>query len=127
MADEDPDVISFDKARQDKWQNDAIKGTSGMPLPIVANVLMALRRDKNLRDVFAYDEMARQIVLTQAIGNSMAPFELRAIVDQDVIYVAEYLQQAGLKHVGTGVVREAISVCALENSWHPVRDYLDRL
>ena len=51
----------------------------------------------------------------------------RAIVDEDVAYVAEYLQQAGLKHIGSGIVRDAINARASENAYHPVRDYLDRL
>ncbi|WP_426615382.1 VapE domain-containing protein [Bradyrhizobium sp. McL0616] len=127
MTDDDPDVIDIAKARRSKWQNDCIKGESGRPLPIIANVLLALRRDSGLQDAFAFDEMARTAMLMHAIGNPMAPFEPRGIIDGDVAYVAEYLQQAGLKHVGSGVVRDAIGARATENSFHPVRDYLDSL
>ena len=74
-----------------------------------------------------YDEMARTAMLVHPIGSPMAPFEPRAIVDEDVVYVSEYLQQAGLKHIGSGIVRDAIGARAIENSFHPVRDYLDSL
>ena len=96
-------------------------------MPIIANALLALRRDGGLRDAFAYDEMPRTTMLMHRIGSPMAPFEARAIIDEDVVYVAEYLQQAGLKHIGSGVVRDAIGARAIENSYHPVRDYLESL
>ena len=44
MAEDDPDVINLAKARRGKWQNDCIKSAKGMPLPIIANALLALRR-----------------------------------------------------------------------------------
>jgi predicted P-loop ATPase len=126
MAD-DEDVINLNKVRHSRWQNDCIKGTTGKPLPIIANALLALRRDSGLRDAFAYDEMARTAMLMHPIGSPLAPFEPRAIIDEDVVYVAEYLQQSGLRHIGSSVVRDAIGARAVENSYHPVRDYLDRL
>jgi predicted P-loop ATPase len=127
MADDDPDVINFDKARRAKWQNDCIKSDNGKLLPIVANALLALRRDSGLQDAFAYDEMQRTAMLMHPIGSPLAPFDPRAIIDEDVVYVAEYLQQAGLKHIASGVVREAVGARAVENSYHPVRDYLESL
>src|SRR6267142_2350266 len=108
MPDDDPDIIDLDSVRRAKWLNDCIKGKGGRPLPIIANALLALRRDDGLRDAFFYDQMTRTAVLVHPIGSPMAPFEPRALIDEDVVYVAEYLQQAGLKHIGTGIVRDAI-------------------
>jgi predicted P-loop ATPase len=127
MTDDGPDIINLNSARRGKWQNNCIKGTTGKPLPIIANALLALRRDSGLQDAFAYDEMLRTAMLMHLIGSPLAPFEPRAIIDEDVAYVAEYLQQAGLKHIGSGVVRDAIGARALENAYHPVRDYLETL
>ncbi|MET4201317.1 virulence-associated E family protein [Bradyrhizobium sp. LA6.12] len=127
MTDDDPDVINLARARRGKWQNDCIKSDSGRPLPIIANALLALRRDSGLQDAFAHDAMTRTTMLMHPIGSPMAPFEPRAVIDEDVAYAAEYLQKAGLKQVGSGVVRDAIAARALENSYHPVLDYLDRL
>jgi predicted P-loop ATPase len=124
---DDDSVIDLGAARRGKWQNDCIKGPNGNPLPIVANALLALRHDNGLRDAFAFDEMLRTTTLTHLIGNPMAPFEPRAIVDEDVVLVTEYLQKAGLKHIGTSIVRDAISARARENAYHPVRDYLHQL
>jgi predicted P-loop ATPase len=126
MADDD-DIIDFNKARRDKWLNDCVTGATGRPLSIIANALLALRRDSGLQDAFAFDEMARTAMLMHPIGSPLAPFEPRAIIDEDAAYVAEYLQQAGLKHVSSSVVRDAIGARALENAYHPVRDYLESL
>jgi len=123
---DDLKVIDFSALRDD-WIRRCIKSDSGKPLANVANVLLALRLDCGLRDVFAYDEMARQVILTHQIGSPLAPFEPRAVTDEDVVFVAEYLQQAGLKNVGSGVVREGIGARARESSFHPVRQYLDSL
>lgn len=127
MADDDPDVINLDAVRRGKWLNDCIKSERGRPLPIIANALLALRRDGGLQDAFAFDEMARAAMLVHPIGSPMAPLKPRAIVDDDVVYVTEYLQGAGLKHIGSRIVRDAICTRAAENSYHPVRDYFDNL
>jgi predicted P-loop ATPase len=127
MTDDDPDIVNFNKVRRDKWLNDCIKGSRKQPLAIIANALIALRRDSGLQDAFAYDEMARTAMLMHPIGSPLAPFEPRVVIDEDVAYVGEYLQQVGLRHIGSGVVRDAIGARALENAWHPLRDYLEGL
>jgi hypothetical protein len=78
MVDDDPDIINLDKARRGKWQNDCIKSDNGKLLPIVANALLALRRDGGLQDAFAYDEMQRTAMLMHPIGSPLAPFNPRA-------------------------------------------------
>jgi hypothetical protein len=37
MTDDGPDVIDLTAVRRGKWLNDCIKGTTGRPLPILAN------------------------------------------------------------------------------------------
>ena len=112
--DDDPDVIDLTAVRRGKWLNDCIKGTTGRPLPIIANALIALRRDSGLQDAFAFDEMARTVVMLHPIGSPLAPFEPRAITDEDVAYVAEYLQQAGLSTL-------AAAWCAMRSALAPSR------
>ena len=123
IADDDPDVIDQEKekVRRNKWQNDCIKGTTGKPLPILADALLALRRDSGLQDCVASDAMGRTTMLMHPVGSPMAPFEPRPICDEDVAYIVEYLQQAGLKHIGSGIVRDAIGARAAENCYHPVQ------
>ena len=82
-------------------------------------LLLALRRDPGLRQAFAYDEMLRQPVLRHVIGDPAVTFEARTVSDEDVIRVAEYLQRAGLKKVGSAIVREGIAVRARANALPP--------
>ena len=127
MADDNVTDLEKEKARRGKWQDGYIKGATGKPLANIANALLALRRDSGIQDAFAYDLMGRTTMLMHPIGSPVAPSEPRAILDEDVAYVAEYLQQAGLKHIGASIVRDAIGARASENAYHPVQDYLDRL
>jgi predicted P-loop ATPase len=127
-AEDDRAVVELSAVRSDHhWIRDAIKGETGKPLPNVANVLLALREDPGLRDAFAFDEMQRQPMLMHQIGSPLAPFQLRVITDEDVVFVAEYLQRAGLRNVGREVVRDGIRARAQECSYHPVHEYLEKL
>ena len=51
--------------RARSWLDQCIigDGKNGQPLPIVANALIALRKDPTLRDAFAFDEMLRAPML----------------------------------------------------------------
>ena len=66
-------------------------------------------------------------MLVHEIGQPLAPSALRALVDEDVTCLTEYLQRAGLKRIAREVVRDALSQRARELSFHPVRDWLDAL
>jgi predicted P-loop ATPase len=61
------------------------------------------------------------------IGAPLAPFECRAITDDDVTRLTEFLQKAGLKRIARETVRDAVNARARENSYHPVREYLGNL
>ncbi|MBR1149071.1 virulence-associated E family protein [Bradyrhizobium sp. JYMT SZCCT0428] len=100
---------------------------NGKPLPIVANALVALRRDPDIRDAFAYDEMMRTALLMHEVGSPMAPFECRPIADEDVVVLTEFLQKAGLNRIGRDTVRDALSARAKERAFHPVREWLQSL
>lgn len=52
---------------KDTWLAQCIS-ENGKPLPIVTNALVALRRDPNISDAFAHDEMQRCVMLVHEIG-----------------------------------------------------------
>ncbi|MGY4499161.1 putative P-loop ATPase [Bradyrhizobium sp. GM24.11] len=108
---------------KDTWLAQCIS-ENGRPLPVVTNALVALRRDPDIRDAFAYDEMQRSTIMMHQIGAPLAPFECRAVADEDVTVLTEFLQKAGLKRIARETVRDAINARARENSYHPVREYL---
>jgi predicted P-loop ATPase len=112
---------------KDSWLAQCIKGDTGNPLPVVANALIAFRRDPAMRDAVAFDEMQRTVMLTHEIGDPLAPFEPRPITDDDVTIATEWLQKAGLKRIARDTVRDALNARARENAYHPVLAYLNGL
>src|SRR3954451_10002761 len=111
---------------KDTWLAQCIS-ENGKPLPIVTNALVALRRDPDIRDAFAYDEMQRTAMLMHAIGQPLMPFESRAIADEDITVLTEFLQKAGIKRIGSATVRDAANARARENTYHPLREWLSSL
>jgi predicted P-loop ATPase len=111
-----------------RWLSRCIKGDNGKPLPILANVLTALREDPAIKDAFAVDEMLRAPMLLHPIGH---PLDVgtwpRPLTDTDVTDVVEFLQRAGLKRIAREVVRDAIDARARDLRFHPVLDYLESL
>src|SRR5215216_5210960 len=108
------------------WLSRCIKDEKGKPLPIVANVMVALRGDPDLRGAFAYDEMACMPMLQHEIGQPLMA-TTRPLTDGDVTHIQTWLQNAGLTRIGREPVHDAIRAYAREHSYHPVREYLEAL
>jgi predicted P-loop ATPase len=111
---------------KDTWLAQCIS-ENGKALPIVTNALLALRRDGNISDAFAYDEMQRCVMLTHEIGQPLVPFDVRPVGDEDITVLTEFLQRAGIRRIGRDIVRDAINVRGRELSYHPIREWLKGL
>jgi predicted P-loop ATPase len=121
----DENIVSFEEHRARAWHRDCILNDKKKILPIYANVILALRRDPDVRDVFAYDEMLRAVVMHREIpiGRVAEPCDRRA-GDKDVNDLLEWLHRAGMPGVKADVARMAMHTRAHESAFHPVRDYL---
>jgi hypothetical protein len=92
------------------------------------NVLLALRTEPELKGFFGYDEMLRTEVLLRPLFTNPDPnFKPRPVTDADVTSVLERLQWFGFPRLGKDTTHQAIDKYARENSFHPIRDYLDGL
>jgi predicted P-loop ATPase len=111
---------------KDTWLAQCIS-ENGKPLPIVTNALVALRRDPDIRDAFAYDQMQRCVMLVHEIGQPMASFDCRSVTDEDITVATEFLQKAGIRRIARDTVRDAVNVRARERSYHPIGEWLDGL
>ena len=114
------------------WYQETITGADGQILGILANALIGLRHDPAWQGVLAYDDMLRSAILRKPIPKHgpitrAEPFETRPLRDEDIAAAQEWLQIAGLPTVGKDTTHSAIVLVARENSFHPVRDYLDGL
>lgn len=115
------------------WIADALVSSRGETLSILANALLALRRDPAWRGVLAYDEMQCTAVLRRPIPRftgtppKASGTYPRPLTDEDATTATEWLQIAGLPKIGRDVVFSAVEVVARENGYHPVKQYLDGL
>jgi predicted P-loop ATPase len=108
------------------WIALCILGSTGQPIPDLANTLIALRHDPLLLNCFAFDEMLRATILVSELPGK--EWETRRLItDNDVSVVQEYLQLRGLPRVSQAIVSQAIDTRGTEASFHPIRNYLESL
>jgi predicted P-loop ATPase len=116
--------------RSDKteWKTDLLCNEDGKAKSVFANALHALRYAPEWRGVLAYNDFAN---MTEMVGpppwharsSSWSP---RAWSDTDDHLCTEWFQVEGIM-VTQKVVGPAVETVARENSFHPVRDYLESL
>jgi len=116
--------------RNTQWLGSAQTDRSAEPRGNLYNVMLALRHDPRIAELFAYDEMLRAPILLalvpgRTIDASDAAFSSRPVRDADVSALQELLQHAGLEKVGKDVVHQGVDLAAHERCFHPVRDYLN--
>ena len=114
------------------WLESCQRAPGGEPRPNLANVMVALRDDPALADLFAYDQMLRAPILLRPVPCKIvevpAPeFEPRPVRDADVAALQEHLQLAGLEKLSKDVVHQAVDLRAEEHAFHPVLRFLDSL
>jgi predicted P-loop ATPase len=111
------------------WIAQCIKDGNGKPIPNVANAIIALECDADIRDALAYDEMLRAPILVHQPGIPIGgeTVEPRPLTDEDVTDIQKWMQHAGLERIPRGTVRDAVELCGRRQSFHPLRNYLDSL
>ena len=113
--------------RQDPdWHEHCLRDEKGRVLSNLANVMLALRDDAFLCGMLAYDEMYAGEVLRCEL-NGAVRVNPRPVIDVDMTAIQEYLQLNGLTRVVKDTVHQAVDLRAREQSFHPVRDYLNPL
>ena len=101
------------------WHNQCIKGTTGKPLPNLANALIGLGAE--MPDAFAYDEMLCAPMLMFPLDETEVNFSPRPCTDVDVGIAQKRLQHLGLARLGKDVMHQAVDIRAHERRFHPVR------
>jgi predicted P-loop ATPase len=113
------------------WIDQCYRGDTGKLLPILANVMIALRLAPSINNCVAYDEMLCAPMLMAPLPDSkiteQATFKPRPVTDDDVTTLQEWLQRIGFRSLGTAIVHQAMTLRARECAVHPVRNYLNAL
>jgi predicted P-loop ATPase len=111
-----------------QWKRMLMKNPRGDTLENLANALIAMRGAPGLAGLFAFDELARAVMLMASLPDSDSlAFEPRPLEDRDVLAVQEWLQRQAFPQIGRGVIADAIDLVARENAFDPIRNYLDGL
>ncbi|WP_159013340.1 virulence-associated E family protein [Acidisoma sp. S159] len=109
------------------WMRDYDIGKNG-PYTNLDNALVALRGAPALRGCFAYDEMICEPVVVRALPGEKDEGFPRREADRDAVTVTTWIQRHGsLPRISLETVRTAITQCAYERRYHPVRDWLNGL
>jgi hypothetical protein len=111
------------------WIYDCLPDARGEPLGCLANAMLPLRRDPAIAGLFAYDELYCGAMLlgpVPGMPEDKGPWP-RPVGDVHVGFVQEYIQLAGLARLSKDVIHQAVDQRAMENAFHPVRDYLGAL
>ncbi|WP_448031979.1 VapE domain-containing protein [Bradyrhizobium liaoningense] len=96
-----------------EWHHVCI-ASNGKIVPNVANAIIAV---KSNYPTLAYDQLQSTMVW-RGIG---------PVTDEHIIKVQEWIQHNGITKIGKDIVHDAMRAVAVENSFHPVRDYLSGL
>ena len=106
------------------WKDLLIRNDRGSPKGLLANCLVAFRPAPAWQGVFAFNDFS---FATTVVG---APPWGGAVncdwTDNHDRLATEWLQNSGI-HVSVEVTAQAVQTAAIENRFHPVRDYLDAL
>ena len=121
------------RTREPEWFVDMLRDDRGRVLPVLANVMEALRHAPGISDVFAFDEMMRAPMLISALpeiddlADNIHEVLPRPVRDTDVSHLQEWLQREGLPKIGRETTHQAVDLRAEELAYHPVRKYLNAL
>ncbi len=108
------------------WKAKLLCSDTGKPKALLSNAMLALRQDPQFEGVLRFNEFS----LRTEIGNE-PPWERQARdrkiwADDDDRRACAWLQGHHIE-VGVSVAAEAVQSVAMENAFHPVRDFLDGL
>ena len=114
-------------ARLPDWLKKLARDDTGKPIPDLANAMTALSEAPELRDLLAYDEMARAPVLLAPVPGTKNTETPHPLNDIDVGAIQNWIQRAAIRRLAKDIVHQASELRADQNRFHPVRRYLDAL
>lgn len=107
------------------WISEMDASAKGVFSNTINNIVLILRNDVNLKDCFAFNEFESQIMVMGATPWNPSGIQ-RLCVDADDAGLRHYLERH-YKIFQANKSRDALDIVAIENKFHPVRDYIDTL
>ena len=113
------------RGKQSDWVDDLIVDEEGRIRPLLANLILILRKGPEWKDVLLYDEFAARAVIRKrpplegAVSNA-------AWTDHYEALTRTWFQNRGINPT-IGDVGRAVQAAAKHNSFHPLQDRLEAL
>lgn len=122
-------MASFDTVAETKEGNSKLPwvlDSKGNFKPVAANFRIAFKADKNLSNLIARDNFKNRIILKREPVWRKFEGGSTDLADVDLAAIRTYIETTyGISN--TSKVEDAIELEASDNSFHPVRDYLNGL
>lgn len=124
-ADEIKEDPQDEDADADAWMEQLATDRKGNPYETIDNIIIVLRHDKRLKGRIAYDEFACREIVRKSLpwrkikGTSWW-------IDRDDAGLRHYLERI-YEITAAQKIRDALEMIFLENAFHPVQQYLDRI
>lgn len=119
-----------DDDENENWQADLVVNSKGRAVFNVANAMLVIENDPELRDCFAFDEFRQCKIVTAPPPGSRARktnFQGRDYRDSDTIQVVSYFNRNGFPEATKNTIADAIDTVAETATFHPVRNYFSDL
>jgi predicted P-loop ATPase len=112
----------------DSWRNNLIVSASGIPKPLLANAMIALRDSATWHGVLSFDAFAQQTMLENEPPWDLSDrtWDPRPWTPQDDLLLTNWLQQRDVG-VNVATAAQAVEAVARDRSFHPVLEYLGSL
>lgn len=124
-----PRVVPF--AQPPAWISLLRRDGNGRAYPDLANVLIALRTEPDMRDALAFDEMLQESMVLKpppvASGSKPGEEPPKKVTDDDVGRLQEWLQHSGMPKIGREIVGQAVEIRARDSRFHPIRERLQTI
>ena len=117
-------ILDAEESSADDIREDLEKTEKGGVRQTLNNCVTVLRRDPVLKGVIRKNELTERMDIIKPLGWKRSVGT--AITDTDIFQIELYLEnEYGL--MKDRLINKAISIVANENSYHPIRDYLESL
>lgn len=103
---------------------------NGKPSKTVLNLVTYIRKDENLQDLFHYNEFSASFEYARNFiwpGHNKTIQKGKRIEDEDLVFLQYYLSHNKEFEMGVDKIRNALIEKADRTSYHPVKEYLNKL
>jgi putative DNA primase/helicase len=113
-----------DKNIDDSWKEQMTCGKNGNLFSTANNVLLILKNDPKLKDKYAYDSFEHREIAKSDLPWRKVTHATRYLTDRDDSALRHYIETFyGIS--GERKIADAMNLLMMENSFHPIKDYLE--